>query len=349
MNRQWRGIGSYLMFFAVICMVLMFFESQMQGKAMYTYEQYEQAIDNADITSATITPNQETPTGTVTYTLKDGSVKTTNILNTEDEEETLKAAGISCDVAAVKGPGFFETYGMPLIMCGMMFFVLVMTMGRNAGGGNAKMLDFGRSHAQMTSGEDAKIGFKDVAGLEEEKGELEEIVDFLKNPGRYTRVGARIPKGVLLVGPPGTGKTLIAKAVAGEAGVPFFSISGSDFVEMFVGVGASRVRDLFTNAKKNAPCIVFIDEIDAVARRRGTGMGGGHDEREQTLNQLLVEMDGFGVNEGIIVMAATNRVDILDPAILRPGRFDRKIGVARPDVKGREAILPRACKEQTDG
>ena len=349
MNRQWRGIGSYLMFFAVICMVLMFFESQMQGKAMYTYEQYEQAIDNADITSATITPNQETPTGTVTYTLKDGSVKTTNILNTEDEEEILKAAGISCDVAAVKGRGFFETYGMPLIMCGMMFFVLVMTMGRNAGGGNAKMLDFGRSHAQMTSGEDAKIGFKDVAGLEEEKGELEEIVDFLKNPGRYTRVGARIPKGVLLVGPPGTGKTLIAKAVAGEAGVPFFSISGSDFVEMFVGVGASRVRDLFTNAKKNAPCIVFIDEIDAVARRRGTGMGGGHDEREQTLNQLLVEMDGFGVNEGIIVMAATNRVDILDPAILRPGRFDRKIGVARPDVKGREAILRVHAKNKPMG
>ncbi len=327
----------------------MFFESQMQGKAMYTYEQYEQAVDNADITSATITPNQETPTGTVTYTLKDGSVKTTNILNTEDEEETLKAAGISCDVAAVKGPGFFETYGMPLIMCGMMFFVLVMTKGRNAGGGNAKMLDFGRSHAQMTSGEDAKIGFKDVAGLEEEKGELEEIVDFLKNPGRYTRVGARIPKGVLLVGPPGTGKTLIAKAVAGEAGVPFFSISGSDFVEMFVGVGASRVRDLFTNAKKNAPCIVFIDEIDAVARRRGTGMGGGHDEREQTLNQLLVEMDGFGVNEGIIVMAATNRVDILDPAILRPGRFDRKIGVARPDVKGREAILRVHAKNKPMG
>ena len=330
-------------------MVLMFFESQMQGKAMYTYEQYEQAVDNADITSATITPNQETPTGTVTYTLKDGSVKTTNILNTEDEEETLKAAGISCDVAAVKGPGFFETYGMSLIMCGMMFFVLVMTMGRSAGGGNAKMLDFGRSHAQMTSGENARIGFKDVAGLEEEKGELEEIVDFLKNPGRYTRVGARIPKGVLLVGPPGTGKTLIAKAVAGEAGVPFFSISGSDFVEMFVGVGASRVRDLFTNAKKNAPCIVFIDEIDAVARRRGTGMGGGHDEREQTLNQLLVEMDGFGVNEGIIVMAATNRVDILDPAILRPGRFDRKIGVARPDVKGREAILRVHAKNKPMG
>ena len=337
------------MFFAVICMVLMFFESQMQGKAMYTYEQYEQAVDNADITSATIPPNQETPTGTVTYTLKDGSVKTTNILNTEDEEETLKAAGISCDVAAVKGPGFFETYGMPLIMCGMMFFVLVMTMGRNAGGGNAKMLDFGRSHAQMTSGEDAKIGFKDVAGLEEEKGELEEIVDFLKNPGRYTRVGARIPKGVLLVGPPGTGKTLIAKAVAGEAGVPFFSISGSDFVEMFVGVGASRVRDLFTNAKKNAPCIVFIDEIDAVARRRGTGMGGGHDEREQTLNQLLVEMDGFGVNEGIIVMAATNRVDILDPAILRPGRFDRKIVVGRPDVMGREEILQVHAKDKPMG
>ena len=233
----------------------------------------------------------------------------------------------------------FETYGASLLMCGILFFFVVMTMGKNAGGGNARMLDFGRSHAQMTSGGDAKIGFQDVAGLEEEKGELEEIVDFLRNPGRYTRVGARIPKGVLLVGPPGTGKTLIAKAVAGEAGVPFFSISGSDFVEMFVGVGASRVRDLFTNAKKNAPCIVFIDEIDAVARKRGTGMGGGHDEREQTLNQLLVEMDGFGVNEGIIVMAATNRVDILDPAILRPGRFDRKIGVARTDVKGREYTI----------
>ncbi len=349
MNRQWKGIGSYLVFFALICLVLMFFEGQLKESSTYTYQQFEHAIENGEIESATITPNQETPTGTVVYTLKDGTDRTTNVLNTETTEEQLTGAGIPCDIAEVKGPGFFETYGMSLIMCGILFFFVVMTMGKNGGGGNARMLDFGRSHAQMTSGGDTKIGFQDVAGLEEEKGELEEIVDFLRNPGRYTRVGARIPKGVLLVGPPGTGKTLIAKAVAGEAGVPFFSISGSDFVEMFVGVGASRVRDLFTNAKKNAPCIVFIDEIDAVARKRGTGMGGGHDEREQTLNQLLVEMDGFGVNEGIIVMAATNRVDILDPAILRPGRFDRKIGVARPDVKGREAILKVHAKNKPMG
>ena len=349
MNRQWKGIGSYLVFFALICLVLMFFEGQLKESSTYTYQQFEHAMEEGEIVSATITPNQETPTGTVMYTLKDGTDRMTNILNTETTEEQLTEAGIPCDIAEVKGPGFFETYGASLLMCGILFFFVVMTMGKNAGGGNARMLDFGRSHAQMTSGGDAKIGFQDVAGLEEEKGELEEIVDFLRNPGRYTRVGARIPKGVLLVGPPGTGKTLIAKAVAGEAGVPFFSISGSDFVEMFVGVGASRVRDLFTNAKKNAPCIVFIDEIDAVARKRGTGMGGGHDEREQTLNQLLVEMDGFGVNEGIIVMAATNRVDILDPAILRPGRFDRKIGVARPDVKGREAILKVHAKNKPMG
>mgnify|MGYP004605985785 CR=1 FL=1 len=349
MNRQWKGIGSYLVFFALICLVLMFFEGQLKESSTYTYQQFEHAMEEGEIVSATITPNQETPTGTVMYTLKDGTDRMTNVLNTETAEEQLTEAGIPCDIAEVKGPGFFETYGASLLMCGILFFFVVMTMGKNAGGGNARMLDFGRSHAQMTSGGDAKIGFQDVAGLEEEKGELEEIVDFLRNPGRYTRVGARIPKGVLLVGPPGTGKTLIAKAVAGEAGVPFFSISGSDFVEMFVGVGASRVRDLFTNAKKNAPCIVFIDEIDAVARKRGTGMGGGHDEREQTLNQLLVEMDGFGVNEGIIVMAATNRVDILDPAILRPGRFDRKIGVARPDVKGREAILKVHAKNKPMG
>ncbi|MCI8428751.1 MAG: ATP-dependent zinc metalloprotease FtsH [Lachnospiraceae bacterium] len=306
-------------------------------------------ISEGTVTGASIQPNKETPTGSVLYYLKDGSMGRTFVLDTADAEQTLRAAGLSYEILQMEEPGFFETYGMSLILCGLMIFFIVMTMGRNNGGSNNRMLDFGKSHAQMTSGADKTTGFKDVAGLEEEKSELEEIVDFLRNPGRYTKVGARIPKGVLLVGPPGTGKTLIAKAVAGEAGVPFFSISGSDFVEMFVGVGASRVRDLFANAKRNAPCIVFIDEIDAVARRRGTGMGGGHDEREQTLNQLLVEMDGFGINEGIIVMAATNRVDILDPAIMRPGRFDRKIGVGRPDVKGREEILRVHAKNKPLG
>ena len=339
MNRQWRGIGTYLMVLALVCMLLAFFDEQRQNSASYTYPQFTKAVEEDQIQSASIQPNQETPTGTVTYQLKDGTQKVTQILDTEKTSELLDDAGVAYDIAEVKQPGFFETYGTTLLLGGIMLFYIVMTMSRNSGGGNARMLDFGKSRAQMTAGDDVKKGFQDVAGLEEEKGELEEIVDFLRNPGRYTKVGARIPKGVLLVGPPGTGKTLIAKAVAGEAGVPFFSISGSDFVEMFVGVGASRVRDLFEEAKKNAPCIIFIDEIDAVARRRGTGMGGGHDEREQTLNQLLVEMDGFGVNEGIIVMAATNRVDILDPAILRPGRFDRKVVVGRPDVQGREEIL----------
>ena len=339
MNRQWRGIGTYLMVLALVCMLLAFFDEQRQNSASYSYPQFTKAVEEDQIQSASIQPNQETPTGTVTYQLKDGTQKVTQILDTEKTSELLDDAGVAYDIAEVKQPGFFETYGTTLLLGGIMLFYIVMTMSRNSGGGNARMLDFGKSRAQMTAGDDVKKGFQDVAGLEEEKGELEEIVDFLRNPGRYTKVGARIPKGVLLVGPPGTGKTLIAKAVAGEAGVPFFSISGSDFVEMFVGVGASRVRDLFTTAKKNAPCIVFIDEIDAVARRRGTGMGGGHDEREQTLNQLLVEMDGFGVNEGIIVMAATNRVDILDPAILRPGRFDRRVAVGRPDVRGREEIL----------
>lgn len=339
MNRQWKGISTYLVFLALVCLLLVFFEERLQDRPDFTYQQFEKMMEEGSITSAEVRPNRETPTGSVVFTLKDGTAGNTYVLDTGDAAEELKAAGIPYDIAQIEQPGFFETYGMSLILCGLMLFFIVMTMGRSGGGSNAKMLDFGKSRAQMTGTGDTKTGFKDVAGLDEEKGELEEIVDFLRNPGRYTKVGARIPKGVLLVGPPGTGKTLIAKAVAGEAGVPFFSISGSDFVEMFVGVGASRVRDLFTNAKKNAPCIVFIDEIDAVARRRGTGMGGGHDEREQTLNQLLVEMDGFGVNEGIIVMAATNRVDILDPAIMRPGRFDRKIGVGRPDVKGREEIL----------
>lgn len=339
-----------MVFLVLVCFLLMFFEGKLQDKPSYTHQQFEKMLEDGMVTSAEIQPNKETPTGSVEYSLSDGTAGMTYVLDTTEAAQELKAAGVPYDVAQMEQPGFFETYGMSLILCGLMLFFIVMTMGRSGGGGsNARMLDFGKSRAQMSGTGDTKTGFKDVAGLEEEKGELEEIVDFLRNPGRYTRVGARIPKGVLLVGPPGTGKTLIAKAVAGEAGVPFFSISGSDFVEMFVGVGASRVRDLFANAKKNAPCIVFIDEIDAVARRRGTGMGGGHDEREQTLNQLLVEMDGFGVNEGIIVMAATNRVDILDPAIMRPGRFDRKIGVGRPDVKGREEILKVHAKNKPLG
>ena len=339
MNRQWKGLSTYVVFLVLICLVLVFFEGRLQDRPGYTRQQFEKMLEEGEITSASIQPNKETPTGTVEYYLADGTMGRTQVLDTKEAETALLKAGVLYEILEMRQPGFFETYGMSLILCGLMIFFIVMTMGRGNGGGNAKMMDFGKSHAQMIGSGEKTTGFKDVAGLEEEKGELEEIVDFLRNPGRYTKVGARIPKGVLLVGPPGTGKTLIAKAVAGEAGVPFFSISGSDFVEMFVGVGASRVRDLFANAKRNAPCIVFIDEIDAVARRRGTGMGGGHDEREQTLNQLLVEMDGFGINEGIIVMAATNRVDILDPAIMRPGRFDRKIGVGRPDIKGREEIL----------
>ena len=349
MNRQWKGISTYVVFLVLICLVLVFFEGRLQERPTYTYQEMEEMLAEGTVVSADIQPNKETPTGSVEYYLKDGTMGHTYVLDTTEAEQVLKSAGIPYEVLQIEQPGFFETYGMSLILCGLMIFFIVMTMGRNNGGGNARMLDFGKSHAQMTGTGDKTTGFKDVAGLEEEKGELEEIVDFLRNPGRYKKVGARIPKGVLLVGPPGTGKTLIAKAVAGEAGVPFFSISGSDFVEMFVGVGASRVRDLFANAKRNAPCIVFIDEIDAVARRRGTGMGGGHDEREQTLNQLLVEMDGFGINEGIIVMAATNRVDILDPAIMRPGRFDRKIGVGRPDVKGREEILKVHAKNKPLG
>ena len=323
----------------------MFFEGQLKENRTYTYQQFEQAMEDGEIVSATITPNQETPTGTVVYTLKDGTGRTTNVLNTETTEEQLTEAGIPCDIAKVKGPGFFETYGMSLLMCGILFFFVVMTMGKNAGGGNARMLDFGRSHAQMASGEDTKIGFQDVAGLEEEKGELEEIVDFLRNPGRYTRVGARIPKGVLMVGPPGTGKTLIAKAIAGEAGVPFISMSGSEFIEMFAGLGASRVRKLFDKARKLAPCIVFIDEIDAIGSRRASG-SGAETENNQTLNQLLVEMDGFSSEETIIVLAATNRPEMLDKALLRPGRFDRQITIPAPDMKGRKEILKIHSKDK---
>ena len=349
MNGQWKNIGSYLLVFALLCALLVFFENRSIENSTDSYQTFVQRLEEGQIAYAEIEPNEETPTGSVNYTLEDGSVRITHVLNTESVEALLEDAGVAYDVAEVEGPGFLITFGPTLLMCGVMLFLIVVAFGRNTGGSNGKMLDFGKSRAQMTMTGDTKTSFKDVAGLDEEKGELEEIVDFLRNPGKYTKVGARIPKGVLLVGPPGTGKTLIAKAVAGEAGVPFFSISGSEFVEMFVGVGASRVRDLFASAKKNCPCIVFIDEIDAVARRRGTGMGGGHDEREQTLNQLLVEMDGFGANEGIIVMAATNRVDILDPAIMRPGRFDRKIAVSRPDVKGREEILKVHAKNKPLG
>ena len=278
MNGQWKNIGSYLLFFAVLCGLLVFFENKSLENSTDSYQVFQQRLEAGEITYAEIQPNEETPTGSVRYVLEDGSARIVHVLNTEDVEARLEEADVPVDVAAVEGPGFLVTFGPTLLMCGVMLFFIVMTFGRSSGGSSGKMLDFGKSRAQMTATGDTKTGFGDVAGLDEEKGELEEIVDFLRNPGKYTKVGARIPKGVLLVGPPGTGKTLIAKAVAGEAGVPFFSISGSDFVEMFVGVGASRVRDLFASAKKNCPCIVFIDEIDAVARRRGTGMGGGHDE-----------------------------------------------------------------------
>ena len=311
----------------------------------YTRGELLQDLKEENVLYATITPSRETPTGEVDFVFKDKSIKTLYVTDVSEIEGLLMDYGIDPEVKKVEEESWFLTSVFPVLLAVVvMVFFFVMMNSQNAGG-NSKMMNFGKSRAKLSLG-DGKVTLKDVAGLKEEKEELEEIVDFLKDPSKYTRVGARIPKGVLLEGAPGTGKTLLAKAIAGEAGVPFFSISGSDFVEMFVGVGASRVRDLFEEAKRHSPCIVFIDEIDAVARRRGTGMGGGHDEREQTLNQLLVEMDGFGVNEGIIVMAATNRVDILDPAILRPGRFDRKISVNRPDVGGREDILKVHAKNK---
>lgn len=312
-----------------------------QPQNYYTQEAYEKDLQNSQVVSVEIVPNQETPTGSAVVTLSGGSVRTLYATDITKIEELTRENGIEPVVDDVPRESWFMTSVLPMLLVAvvcLLFFYMMSAQQMGGGGANAKMMNFGKSRAQLANEKD-RVTFQDVAGLEEEKSDLEEIVDFLKNPAKYTSLGARIPKGVLLEGAPGTGKTLLAKAVAGEAGVPFYSISGSDFVEMFVGVGASRVRDMFEEAKKNSPCIVFIDEIDAVARRRGTGVGGGHDEREQTLNQLLVEMDGFGVNEGIIVMAATNRADILDPAILRPGRFDRKITVARPDVKGREEIL----------
>ncbi|MCD7982413.1 MAG: ATP-dependent zinc metalloprotease FtsH [Clostridiales bacterium] len=307
----------------------------------YTYAQFTEAVENGEVSSVVIEQNEEVPTGVLTVTLEDDSRIQVNVSDVSAVEAYLQEMEFT-DYTLEDVPGeniWISLLPSIILIVVVIIFMFMMSGQASGGGGNSKMMNFGKSRARMTDGEHVKVRFPDVAGLREEKEELEGMVDFLKDPGKYTELGARIPKGVLLVGPPGTGKTLIAKAVAGEAGVPFFSISGSDFVEMFVGVGASRVRDMFADAKKHAPCIVFIDEIDAVGRRRGTGMGGGHDEREQTLNQLLVEMDGFGVNEGIIVIAATNRVDILDPALLRPGRFDRKVYVGKPDVGGREQIL----------
>ena len=335
---QFRGMGILLIISIILIILSTMMQKNLFGEHL-SYQEFMVAVENKTISEIQIEQNQQTPTGTLYVTLTDGTGATMAVSDVVEIEMILRENEIEYFLIDVPQENYLVTTLLPL--CFSMVLIVVMFLFMNAraggGGGGGKMANFGKSRARMTKTND--INFDKVAGLAEEKDDLVEIVDFLKNPKKYTDVGARIPKGVILVGPPGTGKTLLAKAVAGEVGVPFFSISGSDFVEMFVGVGASRVRDLFEDAKKNAPCIVFIDEIDAVARRRGTGMGGGHDEREQTLNQLLVEMDGFGVNEGIIVMAATNRVDILDPAILRPGRFDRKIGVGRPDIKGREEIL----------
>ena len=347
--RQERRFNSYFLFM-VILLGAFFIAIAMGMKSQeedYTKTEFIADMEAGKVSYVEITPNSETPTGSLKIELKGDVEKKLYVTDIVEMEQLVREQGFDPVVIDVPRQGWVLTTLVPmLIVLAVGVFLFMMINAQNAaGGGNAKMMNFGKSRAKMSLG-DKSINFSQVAGLKEEKEDLAEIVDFLREPGKYTKVGARIPKGVLLEGPPGTGKTLLAKAVAGEAGVPFFSISGSDFVEMFVGVGASRVRDLFEEAKKNAPCIIFIDEIDAVARRRGTGMGGGHDEREQTLNQLLVEMDGFGVNEGIIVMAATNRVDILDPAILRPGRFDRKVAVGTPDIGGREDILKVHAKNK---
>ena len=344
MNKQPSRIGLYLVLIIALVAGYFYLNNQVVSQSNYTQKQLEQALEDNKVVDATIQQNREVPTGSVIVDTTDSGQKKVYVTDVNQAIELLNKYDIDITTQDVPGDNVFLTPLLPVLLTGALVIFLIMMMNRQmaggGGGGNAKMMNFGKSRARMSSPDDnKKVTFDKVAGLQEEKEDLVEVVDFLKSPQKYTKVGARIPKGVLLVGPPGTGKTLLAKAVAGEAGVPFFSISGSDFVEMFVGVGASRVRDLFQDAKKNAPCIVFIDEIDAVARRRGSGLGGGHDEREQTLNQLLVEMDGFGVNEGIIVMAATNRKDILDPAILRPGRFDRDVIVGRPDVGGREEIL----------
>ena len=339
MKQNGKTINSYFIFIILLLLVIFGLNLLNNRTDEYTKAEFIADLDAGNVSEVVVQPNGEAPTGYLEIQMKNGASHKLYATDITELETLVREYGFDPVVNDIERENWFLTYMLPmLVVLAVGIFLFMMMNAQQAGGGNGKMMNFGKSRAKMTLG-DKSVTFAQVAGLKEEKEELEEIVDFLKEPGKYTGVGARIPKGVLLEGPPGTGKTLLAKAVAGEAGVPFFSISGSDFVEMFVGVGASRVRDLFEEAKHNAPCIVFIDEIDAVARRRGTGMGGGHDEREQTLNQLLVEMDGFGVNEGIIVMAATNRVDILDPAILRPGRFDRKVGVGRPDIQGRREIL----------
>ena len=351
-NNSYRGFGFYLVLILIVVGVWYFLDGNTTTNS-YTRAAFEKDIQSGDVTAIDIVQNREIPTGSVNLTFSDSTQKVLIVSDVNEIVSYLQDQGITdYTMENVPAESWIMTLLPYLIIFGAMFiFFMIMTnqAAANAGGGSSKMMNFGKSRAKLMQPDAKKVTFANVAGLKEEKEELEEIVDFLRAPQKYTALGARIPKGVLLVGPPGTGKTLLAKAIAGEAGVPFFSISGSDFVEMFVGVGASRVRDMFTEAKLHAPCIIFIDEIDAVARRRGAGVGGGHDEREQTLNQMLVEMDGFGYNEGIIVMAATNRVDILDPAILRPGRFDRKIGVGRPDVRGREEILAVHIKNKPLG
>ena len=353
-NKRSNFTRIYFIGMAIIIIVMLYYAGSGLKSNDYKYNDLLNDLQNGKVTQLNISQNKEVPTGKVTVKLKDGSTKYVYITDVNQVISDIKDINdktnqnIQPGIADVRRDSVFLTNILPMLLMGVVIVDVIMMMNANAAGGNSKMANFGKSRAKMVV-EVKNMDFSKVAGLKEEKEELEEIVDFLKNPNKYIMLGARIPKGILLEGPPGTGKTLLAKATAGEAGVPFFTISGSDFVEMFVGVGASRVRDLFAEAKKNAPCIIFIDEIDAVARRRGTGMGGGHDEREQTLNQMLVEMDGFGVNEGIIVMAATNRVDILDPAILRPGRFDRKVLVGRPDVKGRKEILEVHAKNKPIG
>ena len=348
MKNVLKGSIFYVIIAIIVVLGINYIRGNLVENTGVTYSQFQKYVAQNKVSGVEVRQNSQGVTGELTVHLKDGGYRTLDVSDVTKAEDLLEQKNISYKVTVEKESVFMTTVLPMLLIC--VIFMVFFTMGsRQATGGNARMMNFGKSRATLTMPDNSKVTFKDVAGLQEEKEDLQEIVDFLKEPKKYLQVGARIPKGVLLVGPPGTGKTLLAKAVAGEAGVPFFSISGSDFVEMFVGVGASRVRDMFTEAKLHAPCIIFIDEIDAVARRRGAGVGGGHDEREQTLNQMLVEMDGFGYNEGIIVMAATNRVDILDPAILRPGRFDRKIPVSRPDVKGREEILKVHAKNKPLG
>ncbi len=342
-DRKVRGLsGATVLTLVVFLFVILWLTNQFdQKEEEINWKEFEELVTSDNLGNVVVNQNKNVPTGRVDIELKDklGELKYLYVSDVNQVQDYLQEKNISYEMPDVHEDSWFVTVVVPVVLTLLGVMLIFTVMNRQSGGANAKAMNFGKSRARLSMGGDKNITFSQVAGLKEEKEELEEIVDFLKSPKKYIQVGARIPKGVLLVGPPGTGNTLLAKAVAGEAGVPFFTISGSDFVEMFVGVGASRVRDLFEEAKKNSPCIIFIDEIDAVARRRGTGMGGGHDEREQTLNQLLVEMDGFGVNEGVIVMAATNRVDILDPAILRPGRFDRRVMVGRPDIQGREDIL----------